>query len=129
LNTYFNTNKYINTEKYVLNFFCFKLNSYLFFNFKRLIKAETNKIKQHTEMIDNCDEEEEEEEKPAYNFRALLRKTGQDLTANTLTRYRSNSETKKINQIDFRNVLKSNNRNRTSSYNNDKIESINNLVD
>jgi hypothetical protein len=82
-------------------------------------------------MIDNCDKEEEEveEEKPAYNFRALLRKTGQDLTANTLTRYRSNSETKKINQIDFRNVLKSNNRNRTSSYNNDKLESINNLVD
>ena len=102
------------------------MNLFIFnFNFKRLIKPETNKTKQHTEMIDNCDEEE----KPAYNFRALLRKTGQDLTANTLTRYRSSSETKKINQIDFRNVLKSNNRDRTSSYNNDKLESINNLVD
>lgn len=48
-----------------------------------------------------------EDQSPKFNFRALLRKTGQDLTnGNTLSRKRAHLETR---QIDFRNVL----RNRT----------------
>ena len=48
-----------------------------------------------------------ENQSPKFNFRALLRKTGQDLTnGNTLSRKRAHLETR---QIDFRNVL----RNRT----------------
>ena len=48
-----------------------------------------------------------EDQSPKFNFRALLRKTGQDLTnGNTLSKKRGYLETR---QVDFRNVL----RNRT----------------
>ena len=48
-----------------------------------------------------------EDQSPKFNFRALLRKTGQDLTnGSTLSRKRNQIETR---QVDFRNVL----RNRT----------------
>jgi hypothetical protein len=48
-----------------------------------------------------------DDQMPKYNFRALLRKTGQDLTnGSTLSKRRNQIETR---QVDFRNVL----RNRT----------------
>ena len=60
----------------------------------------------------------EEEVDTRFNFRALLRKTGQDLTSgNTLSR-RSRSEAEP-QQIDFRKVLK--NRNKAPSIENLKL--------
>ena len=60
--------------------------------------------------LDNAGSQDEmEDESPKFNFRALLRKTGQDLTnGSTLSKKKANIEAR---QVDFRNVL----RNRTKS--------------
>ena len=62
-----------------------------------------------------------EDQSPKFNFRALLRKTGQDLTnGNTLSRKRGHLETR---QVDFRNVL----RNRTKPPTVDQLKLIQRL--
>jgi hypothetical protein len=64
---------------------------------------------------------EYEDQSPKFNFRALLRKTGQDLTnGSTLSRKRAQIETR---QVDFRNVL----RNRTKPQM-DQVKLIQRLV-
>ncbi len=61
-----------------------------------------------------------------YNFRALLRKTGQDLTSgSTLSRNHTNLEAK---QIDFRNVLRKNAATKTNNVEIDKMKLMERLI-
>lgn len=63
-----------------------------------------------------------EDQSPKFNFRALLRKTGQDLTnGSTLSKKKAHLEAR---QVDFRNVL----RNRTSKSSIEQVKLIQRLV-
>jgi len=69
---------------------------------------------------------ENEAQDSKYNFRALLRKTGQDLTSgSTLSRNHTNLEAK---QIDFRNVLRKNAATKTNNVEIDKMKLMERLI-
>jgi hypothetical protein len=64
-----------------------------------------------------------EEASPRYNFRALLRKTGQDLTSGQ-TLSKKKEQPPETAQVDFRNVL----RNRAKTHIDEQVKLIQRLV-
>jgi len=79
--------------------------------------SKTNKPIQSNNISNEATETDLQDTK--FNFRALLRKTGQDLTSgSTLSKNHANLEAK---QIDFRNVLR---KNTPTKPNNDEVDKM-----
>ncbi len=90
---------------------------FAFFRSKKIFEPSTSPSKipliktpaPSMDSLSNSDDKKnnsDEDSETKYNFRAFLRKTGQDLTSgSTLSKNRANIEAR---QVDFRNVLKKN---------------------